>query len=142
MKKIYVTRNWKWLENGKNDSRYTLQYFIDNEAADFIATNFPQYTQADYKGIYSLGIQEVYNDTEWFAVIEFDDLTHDEAQLLIWMQDVISFMGITKLSNAAAARSWLGNNWHTKINNTQYEIAPAYTDEITWEVFEAQYLYL
>lgn len=151
MKNIYITYDFQWLNNWHNDSRYSLSYFIEQEAVDFIQTNFPQFdTQANYKALYSLNIQEVLDDSKYnvwvtkrFAVVSFDDTTSTEQQLLIGMQDVFTFMWIERLGNTAQARSWLDSNTLlTKINNTTYEVTPEITEVTLGETYPAQYLYL
>ena len=139
MKNIYVTFSLKWLDNWHNDSRYTLQYFIDNDFTNFIATKFPQYVIGNYKQTYSLEIQEVYNDTQGFAVVSFDNLTTTETKFLLWIKDIISFMNITKRT-ATYARNWLTNNWYKKISETKFEVFPEYT--LNWETYPAVYINL
>lgn len=130
MKNIYITYDFQRLDNWHNDSRYSLQYFIDNEIPEFVSTHFPQYTQADYRGIYSLDIQDLVGDeyynpwvTSRFAVVWYDDLSHSEAQLLAWMQDVFTFLWIQRIANQTQARSWLDTNTTLqKIDNSTYLI--------------------
>jgi len=138
--KLYVTRDRKWLDNWKNDSRYTLGYFIESWVPEFLTARFPEHEIKDYKTEYNMDIQEVYDDTKWFAVIEFDDTLRDETQFMTAIKKLKDMMNITKITKAQAKRSL--SKRFTEVEPDKFETVPETIDETTWDVYPAQYLYL
>jgi hypothetical protein len=128
MKKIYVTRERKWLDNGKDDSRYTLAYFVDEGVEAFIQARFPDVDVKDYSTLYGMTVDEVYDETNGFAVVQYDDAIQDETTFMTAITKLRNFMGITKRTKARASNSL--SQRYTEVEPDKFEIHPEMTDEV------------
>jgi len=128
LKKIYVTRDWKRLDNGKNDSRYTLGYFLSDGIEEFLQARFPTHEIKDYNTLYGMTVDEVYDDNKGFSVVTYDDALKDETAFMTAIKKLRTFMGITKKTKAQA-KNILSKRF-TEIETNVFEIHPETTDEI------------
>jgi len=128
LKKIYVTRDWKRLDNGHHDSRYTLGYFLSDGIEEFLQARFPTHEIKDYNTLYGMMVDEVYTDNKGFSVVTFDDALKDEASFMNAIKKLRTFMGITKKTKAQA-RKILSSRF-TEISPGVFEIHPEFTDEL------------
>lgn len=136
MAKYYLERNYKRLNNGKNDSRYTPSYFLNEHGSEFRLEMFPDYKDKGMKEKYGM---EVDDRVEWVAVITYDEnlMTPKDVRMeLKSFKDYFQGKELTK----AELETKLQQKGLEKIDNTTYKIS----DEIhDWDVtYPAQYLHI
>ena len=125
LKKIYVTRDWKWL----NDGRHTLKYFVNGGGiTDYLTAKFPTHQIKDFATLYGMTVDQVYNDNKGFSVITFDDAIQDETEFMAAIKKLRNFMGINKKTKAQARKILYSR--FTEIETDVFEIHPEFTDEL------------
>ena len=136
MAKLYIERSYKRLNNGKNDSRYTPSYFMDEDYWESLSVMFPDYTEHGKKSQYDISIDDMVG---WLAVITYDEnlMTPKDVKVeLKAFKDYFKAKDIT----IEEMRAKLDEKGVEKINDTTYKVSDEATEN--WVTYPAQYLYL